>query len=60
MDTDYVCSFCGTVNTTWVDPSQGEEQRYVEDCQICCRPNVLQVFWDPEEEVFIIQAEPES
>ena len=38
---DYTCAFCGEVNTTFVDLSAGSQQSYVEDCQVCCRPNVL-------------------
>jgi hypothetical protein len=26
-----------------VDPSQGTHQQYVEDCPVCCRPNLLTV-----------------
>ena len=35
--------FCFQVNETTADPSQGGQQSYVEDCQVCCRPLVLQV-----------------
>jgi hypothetical protein len=44
----YVCGFCGEVVETSVDPSAGGSQRYVEDCSVCCRPNVLQVTVDPD------------
>jgi hypothetical protein len=26
-----------------VDPSAGSFQEYVEDCPVCCRPNVLRI-----------------
>jgi hypothetical protein len=26
-----------------VDVSGGEEQKYVEDCPVCCNPNVIHV-----------------
>jgi len=29
-----------------VDPSAGSAQRYVEDCPVCCRPNVIDVTID--------------
>lgn len=38
---DYFCAFCGEVNTTFVDLSAGSRQSYIEDCQVCCCPNVL-------------------
>ena len=32
------CPHCGESVTIAVDPSGGEHQEYVEDCQVCCRP----------------------
>ncbi|MGF1481584.1 MAG: CPXCG motif-containing cysteine-rich protein [Cyanophyceae cyanobacterium] len=46
--TDYICAFCGESNTTFVDLSAGSQQSYVEDCQVCCRPNVLYLRVDEE------------
>jgi hypothetical protein len=37
------CPVCGETIESAVDPSQGPSQRYVEDCQVCCRPLVLDV-----------------
>jgi Cysteine-rich CPXCG len=34
-------------------------QTYVEDCQVCCRPNVLHIHYDEWQEAFIIDSEPE-
>lgn len=39
--TEFSCAFCGESNPTFVDLSAGMQQSYVEDCQVCCRPNVL-------------------
>lgn len=41
----FSCSFCGEPNDTFIDPSQGAEQEYVEDCQTCCAPNLLRLSW---------------
>ena len=38
---EYICAFCGEANSTFVDISAGMQQSYVEDCQVCCRPNIL-------------------
>jgi hypothetical protein len=43
------CAHCGEVNETSVDPSQGDSQSYVEDCQVCCHANVLAVEIDGDE-----------
>jgi len=42
-----------------VDESAGNRQRYVEDCQVCCKPNLLRVSWDAGGEEFVIEAELE-
>ncbi|MGF1536283.1 MAG: CPXCG motif-containing cysteine-rich protein [Elainellaceae cyanobacterium] len=45
---DYTCAFCGESSTTFVDLTGGFQQSYIEDCQVCCRPNVLYVVVDEE------------
>ncbi len=60
MPSDFQCAYCGEWNTTEVDESAGNVQRYVEDCQVCCQPNVLQVSFDRQEESFTIRTERES
>lgn len=45
---EYFCAFCGESNPTFVDLSAGMQQSYVEDCQVCCRPNVLYVSVDDD------------
>ena len=37
---DIQCPYCGEYITVFVDDSAGE-QRYIEDCQVCCRPMQL-------------------
>jgi hypothetical protein len=44
----YSCAFCGEANTTFVDLSVGLQQSYVEDCQVCCRPNILYIAIDED------------
>jgi hypothetical protein len=39
------CPYCGESITILVDHSV-DEQEYVEDCHVCCRPIVLNVFID--------------
>ncbi|MGA2355112.1 MAG: CPXCG motif-containing cysteine-rich protein [Terriglobales bacterium] len=59
MVSGYICAGCGEWNETSVDESAGSRQRYVEDCQVCCKPNVLRVSWDADAEEFVIDAELE-
>lgn len=39
----YVCDACGEEIVIPIDVSAGESQEYVEDCPVCCRPNVIHV-----------------
>lgn len=39
----YVCDSCGEEVVIPVDVSQGTSQEYVEDCPVCCCPNVVHV-----------------
>jgi Cysteine-rich CPXCG len=45
----YVCDSCGEEIVIPVDLSAGESQRYVEDCPVCCRPNVIHVEIDGDD-----------
>jgi hypothetical protein len=45
---EFFCAYCGEPNLTFVDLSAGSHQSYVEDCQVCCRPNVLSINLDEE------------
>ena len=60
LATGFRCAGCGEWNETVVDESAGSRQSYVEDCQVCCKPNVLAVAWVPSAEEFTIAAELES
>jgi hypothetical protein len=42
-EASYVCGACGEEIVIPVDQSGGASQVYVEDCPICCRPNVIHV-----------------
>ena len=55
----YVCPTCGERIVVPIDLSQGDEQRYVEDCPVCCNPNVVHVELLGEGEPPRVWAEPE-
>ncbi len=55
----FQCAACGEWNDTSVDPSGGRKQNYVEDCRVCCRPNLLRVEYDGESRQWLISAELE-
>lgn len=45
------CASCGEEFEIGVDPSGGRRQRLIEDCWVCCRPNVIEVILDPDGEL---------
>ena len=48
MVSGYRCAGCGEWNETTVDESAGRRPRYVEDCQVCCRPISLSIQIDAD------------
>jgi len=60
MDEIFTCAYCFEPNSIFVDPSGGNFQSYVEDCQVCCRPNFLSISWDDAQEAFLVDSQPES
>ncbi len=56
----YQCAGCFEWVETTVDESGGSRQQYVEDCQVCCKPNILTIRWDPSGHEYTIAAELES
>jgi len=57
---EYMCAFCGETNITFVDLSAGMTQSYIEDCQVCCRPNILYLEVDEDTLDVDIQSDYES
>ncbi|MEQ8820399.1 MAG: CPXCG motif-containing cysteine-rich protein [Sumerlaeia bacterium] len=63
LEADYSCAYCGETIATRVDASAGRHQSYTEDCQVCCRPNLLRIeIWDDGSGDLQarVDAEPES
>ncbi len=47
----YVCDACGEEIVVPIDLSAGPKQKYVEDCPVCCRPNVIHVEIDEDDDI---------
>ncbi|MGC1373629.1 MAG: CPXCG motif-containing cysteine-rich protein [Candidatus Sulfotelmatobacter sp.] len=54
--TGFQCAGCGEWNWTTVDESAGRRQSYVEDCQVCCKPNLLRIEYDRHNGEFVVSA----
>ena len=50
-EASYTCDSCG--EELWCPSTcrQGTSQEYVEDCPVCCRPNVIHVEVDEDGDV---------
>ena len=55
----YVCPTCGEQIVIPLDASGGSDQTYVEDCPVCCNPNVIHVEFDPAWDVPRVWADAE-
>lgn len=52
------CPYCGEIITLLIDTSV-TEQRYVEDCEVCCRPMVITATVDMDGVFVTVQHEDE-
>ncbi|HEX4794845.1 MAG TPA: CPXCG motif-containing cysteine-rich protein [Humisphaera sp.] len=55
----YTCPTCGESIVVPLDPSGGTDQEYVEDCPICCNPNLIHVEFFPDGQTPRVWAEAE-
>lgn len=44
----FVCAFCGEENEVFVDRTVSKRQQFTEDCEVCCNPNLITIYLDPE------------
>lgn len=51
---EITCPYCGESNEIFIDFSGGENQAYVEDCQVCCQPWDVQVDLSEEEPIVTV------
>jgi hypothetical protein len=47
-EASYICDWCGEEIVIPIDLSAGTIQDYVEDCPVCCRPNVIRMEFDAD------------
>ncbi len=49
----YICDSCGEEIIIPLDLSAGTHQEYVEDCPVCCHPNIIHIEIDANGEISI-------
>ena len=47
-EASYICNSCGEEIVVPLDHSEGQRQEYVEDCPVCCNPNIIFVELDSD------------
>jgi len=60
LDIKIRCPFCREKQWVEVDPTEGDQQRLLIDCQICCRPIEVVALWDSESNRFTSQVSKSS
>ena len=50
-EASYQCDSCGEEVVVPIDLSAGSSQQYVEDCPVCCRPNIIHLEIDEDGDV---------
>ena len=50
---DYSCPHCGERIVIPLDVAAGDTQSYVEDCPVCCGPNLVHVTFDDDGAAFV-------
>lgn len=58
-EASYICDSCGEEIVVPIDLAAGRSQDYVEDCPVCCNPNVIHVHVDEDGGVEV-WSEPEQ
>jgi len=51
----FQCPYCWEEISMLLEPSN-QEQQYVEDCEVCCRPIQIQYFFEEELQSFLAQS----
>jgi hypothetical protein len=54
------CPYCGETFETAVDCSAGEQQEYIEDCQVCCQPILFMVNVGPDGKLLAFETREEN
>lgn len=48
---EFGCPYCGETNYTEIFFSEGKNQTFVYDCEVCCRPIEVSVSKDADENI---------
>ena len=54
------CPYCGEELSARLDASGGSKQKFIQDCEVCCRPIQIEVQFGDEGEVEFFTAQGED
>jgi hypothetical protein len=62
---EFLCPYCGQLNTLAVDASGGSKQSFVTDCEVCCQPIACRLMVsgasdDKDEQPFFLEVRRED
>lgn len=56
-DTQITCPYCFESFWIEVDPSAGDTQHWIVDCEVCCHPIDVSSRWDAESDGYLCTVE---
>jgi len=59
-DLQIQCPYCSIKQWIEIDPTEGETQSLIIDCEVCCRPIEIAALWDEERQSYRGQANRSS
>lgn len=52
-EVEFNCPYCGELNYITVFKSDGKSQKFINDCEVCCRPIEVVINFDTDGNLFI-------
>lgn len=46
QDYEFSCPYCGVDLSVRLEPCGGKKQKFVQDCETCCKPIQIEVHFD--------------
>ena len=48
-DYEFSCPYCGVTLSVRLESCAGSKQRFIQDCEVCCRPIQIEVRFEGKE-----------
>jgi len=57
LEATFMCMYCFQVNEIFVVAAEGLRQEFVQDCEVCCKPNRLTITVNPDQETAEVEVD---